>query len=263
MKNKQQPAKAVRVAPDIQERLKKCVEVSGLNETEIIRLAIKAGLEKIERGEFNPFTEKSLIGLTSAELQKRPELRNLFKGSTEDISTPKRWGHQPDLGLYFAPEFDHAVPAGKWEEIDGDFKKVEITANEIPANFLRKTLFVVRVSGDSMMCKDAKKSIPDGARLLMVQDPDPKAGDIVIGIVDGNGSTLKELVVEGGKAYLKALNPSYPKIIPFEKLECQGVMVTILGSSSDPHENASHNLKKPTQKNIAITEHHRKGHTYL
>lgn len=223
MNKKQTPPKQIRLPDDLDERVQNCVKVSGISEAEVIRQAIKAGLNKLESGEYNPFL-----------------------GQKFNSMTPSRWGYQADIGVYFAPEFDHCVPAGKWEEIDGDFKKVEISEKEIPSNFLRKNLFVVRVSGDSMTCKDAKKSIPDGARLLMVQDPDPKAGDIVIGMVDGNGSTLKELVVDGGKAYLKALNPAYPKIIPFEKLECQGVMVKIL---SDEVENKYQSPKKIIQQN--------------
>ncbi len=46
-------------------------------------------------------------------------------------------------------------------------------------------------------------------------------------LIDGE-NTLKRLVQEKGRVYLKAENAAYPDLNPVEKLDIQGVVVSIL-----------------------------------
>jgi len=55
----------------------------------------------------------------------------------------------------------------------------------------------------------------------------PRAGDVVAALID-NESTLKTLSIEGGRPYLRAENPRYPKLIPASELVIQGVMVALI-----------------------------------
>jgi repressor LexA len=85
--------------------------------------------------------------------------------------------------------------------------------------------FALKVRGDSM----TGKGILDGDIAIIEQGVQPHPGDVVAGLIDGQ-VTLKTLVVQRGKAYLRAENPRYPRLVPREELEVQGVMVGLVRS---------------------------------
>jgi len=80
----------------------------------------------------------------------------------------------------------------------------------------------VRVRGDSMI--DAGIFSGD---IVVLEQKEAKPGDIVAALIDGE-NTLKRLIKENGRIYLKAENADYPNLEPAEKLETQGVVVSIL-----------------------------------
>jgi repressor LexA len=84
-------------------------------------------------------------------------------------------------------------------------------------------VFGLQVRGDSML----GAHIVDGDVVLLQRKP-PEPGDIVAALVDGE-TTLKRLVIEGGRSVLRAENPRYPDIIPADQLEIQGVVVGVIG----------------------------------
>jgi repressor LexA len=86
-----------------------------------------------------------------------------------------------------------------------------------------KGLFALHVRGDSMI--DAQ--IADGDIALLRQD-EPRPGQIVAALIDG-ASTLKRLVREGRKTFLRAENKRYRDLIPAEALTIQGVFVGVIG----------------------------------
>ncbi len=77
--------------------------------------------------------------------------------------------------------------------------------------------FALRVRGDSM--RDA--AILDGDIVMVEPNRQPKAGQIVVALIDGE-STLKRLVQAKGRWFLKAENPAYPELIPRADLIIQG-----------------------------------------
>jgi len=81
----------------------------------------------------------------------------------------------------------------------------------------RRGNFALRVRGDSM--RDA--AILDGDIVMVEPNRQPKAGQIVVALIDGE-STLKRLVHAKGKWFLKAENPAYPELIPRADLIIQG-----------------------------------------
>ncbi|MCL6546714.1 MAG: hypothetical protein K6T61_15950, partial [Bryobacteraceae bacterium] len=83
--------------------------------------------------------------------------------------------------------------------------------------------FALRVRGDSM--KDA--GILDGDLVIVEPTPNPRAGQIVVALIDGE-STLKRLVRVQGKWFLKAENPAYPELYPRADLVIQGVVRTVI-----------------------------------
>jgi repressor LexA len=82
--------------------------------------------------------------------------------------------------------------------------------------------FAVRVRGDSMV--DAGIFSGD---IVVLEQKEAKTGDIVAALIDGE-NTLKRLVKENGRVYLKAENRDYPNLEPMEKLDIQGVVVSVL-----------------------------------
>jgi repressor LexA len=82
--------------------------------------------------------------------------------------------------------------------------------------------FAVRVQGDSMV--DAGIFSGD---IVVLEQKEARNGDIVAALIDGE-NTLKRLVKEGARTYLKAENILYPNLDPVEKLDIQGVVVSVL-----------------------------------
>jgi repressor LexA len=83
--------------------------------------------------------------------------------------------------------------------------------------------FALRVRGDSMI----GAHILDGDIVILEDRKDARDGDIVAALIDGE-TTLKRYVVERGRPFLKAENPSYPDLIPARELLVQGVMVSLV-----------------------------------
>ena len=83
--------------------------------------------------------------------------------------------------------------------------------------------FGLKVRGDSMI----GKCILDGDIALVEHGVEPRAGDTVAALIDGQ-ITLKTLVTQRGKPFLRAENPRYTNLIPQEELQIQGVMVALV-----------------------------------
>ena len=117
-----------------------------------------------------------------------------------------------------------SIPAGSPDEYDGGVEAPE------KLRFIPTTLgisnpgkaFAVRVRGDSMI--DAGIFSGD---IVVLEKKEPRTGDIVAALVDGE-NTLKRFMNENGRVYLKAENREYPNIEPQEKLDIQGVVVSVL-----------------------------------
>ena len=83
--------------------------------------------------------------------------------------------------------------------------------------------FLLRVKGDSM--KDV--GILEGDLVVVERGTEPKVGEIVVGILDGE-FTLKRLVKEKGKYFLRAENPDYPDMYAMEELQVAGVVRSVV-----------------------------------
>jgi repressor LexA len=56
---------------------------------------------------------------------------------------------------------------------------------------------------------------------------EPRSGDIVAALIDGE-TTLKRYLVQRGKPFLRAENPKYPDLIPAQELVIQGVFRALI-----------------------------------
>jgi len=87
----------------------------------------------------------------------------------------------------------------------------------------RSRAFALCVTGDSMV----GRQIFDGDIVLLEHEAIPRDGDIVAALID-NESTLKTFVHEGGKVWLRAENPLYPRLTPALDLQVQGVVRAVI-----------------------------------
>lgn len=141
------------------------------------------------------------------------------------LTKPKRTPSLPGIQL---PLFA-SIPAGMPQAFD------ETEAPET-LRFIPTTLgisnpqraFAVRVQGDSMV--DAGIFSGD---IVVLEQKEARPGDIVAALIDGE-NTLKRLVKEGTNVYLKAENILYPNLHPVEKLDIQGVVVSVLRTMVPP-----------------------------
>jgi repressor LexA len=115
------------------------------------------------------------------------------------------------------------IPAGLPQTRDQDAEGcVSVDVESIAFKPTRNT-FALRVVGDSMI----GRCILDGDIVVLEHGPEPRNGQIVAALIDGE-STLKTFVVKNGKLWLRAENPKYPNLIPAQELMIQGVFKALI-----------------------------------
>ena len=111
------------------------------------------------------------------------------------------------------------LPQARAQDAEGC---VSVDVESIGLNETRST-FALRVTGESMV----GRHILDGDIAVLEHGPEPRHGDIVAALIDGE-STLKTFVKRNGKPYLKAENPKYPDLLPAHELMIQGVFKALI-----------------------------------
>ncbi len=127
--------------------------------------------------------------------------------------------------LYMAPEISW-VQAGKFNGVE-DFREQYADHPQIPSPVaLGRGAFALRVRGDSMTGPPGARSYPDGCKIIVDPTIDPKPGMRVVVRLDGvDEATFKELVLDAGQYFLRALNPQYPAMPMPEDARIIGVVV--------------------------------------
>lgn len=83
----------------------------------------------------------------------------------------------------------------------------------------KNATFLLRVRGDSMI----NAGIHEGDLVIVERGKEPRVGDIVVGVLDGE-FTLKRLKRDKGKYYLQAENDAYPDLFALDELKVAGVV---------------------------------------
>ena len=116
-----------------------------------------------------------------------------------------------------------SIPAGFAREREQEAEGcVSVDIESIGFRPTRNT-FALRVTGDSMI----GRHILDGDVVVLEHGPEPRHGDIVAALIDGE-STLKTFLRRNGKPYLKAENEKYPDLLPAQELMIQGVFKALI-----------------------------------
>ncbi len=116
-----------------------------------------------------------------------------------------------------------SIPAGGPSDREQDAEGcVSVDIESVGIRATSRT-FALRVSGDSMV----GKHIVDGDVVVVEHGREPRTGDVVAALIDGQ-STLKTFLMQRGRPFLRAENPKYRDLIPAAELVIQGVMVALV-----------------------------------
>lgn len=98
------------------------------------------------------------------------------------------------------------VQAGHWHEMDRDQALAEDTPRfPCPVNCSEDS-YILRVRGTSM-----EPIFHEGDLIFVDPCAPPDHGKyVIVRLEDSNEATFKQLLIEGGRKYLKALNPDWP-----------------------------------------------------
>lgn len=107
------------------------------------------------------------------------------------------------------------VQAGAWSEAVEAYSTKDVDLWLESNAHIQGEAFWLQVDGDSMTAP-AGLSIPEGTYVLFDTGREPVNGSLVIAkLSDSNEATFKKLVIDGGRMYLKGLNPQWP-LLPID-----------------------------------------------
>ncbi|MDV5356505.1 S24 family peptidase [Enterobacter asburiae] len=104
------------------------------------------------------------------------------------------------------------ISAGEWNDAEEPLQVSEIDDWYESSSKIIGKGFWLRVEGDSMTAPMGV-SVPEGTLVLFDTGREPENGSLVIAkLTDSNEATFKKLILDGGKTYLKGLNPAWPLV---------------------------------------------------
>ncbi|CAH0646731.1 LexA family transcriptional regulator [Pseudomonas juntendi] len=117
------------------------------------------------------------------------------------------------------------VAAGAWAEAVEPFPPGVSDRYEMSDYDSKGVAFWLEVKGDSMT-SPVGTSIPEGMLILVDTEAEAIPGKLVVAkLADSNEATFKKLVEDGGRRFLKPLNPAYPMEMCMEGCRIVGVVV--------------------------------------
>lgn len=159
----------------------------------------------------NPSTNKPIGDALARRIETTAGLAQFWldQEQAEHITAAPRG----DYNVLSGPEYFHLAPILSWVQA-GDWQEAinakplddeDADAMPCPVPCSDKT-FILRVRGASMEPK-----FHEGEYIFV--DPTAEARNrsyVVVRLDDAHEATFKQLILEGGRRYLKALNPSWP-----------------------------------------------------
>jgi SOS-response transcriptional repressor LexA len=106
------------------------------------------------------------------------------------------------------------VQAGAWESVVDNFAPGDAEEWILSPVAVSESAFYLRVRGQSMYSPNGEPSFRENDLILVDPQGEADSGSLVIVRMDDSAeATFKQLIIEDGKKYLKALNPSWPNRI--------------------------------------------------
>lgn len=193
----------------------------GLSQSQ---LAEKAGVSQVtiqhlESGRNS--TSKKLLDIARA-LGVTAEWLGSGEGAVRAASNVRPLSIEPESFRYPVISW---VAAGAWAEAVEPFPPGYSDRYELSDYDSKGAAFWLEVKGDSMT-SPVGTSITEGMLILVDTEAEATSGKLVIAkLADSNEATFKKLVEDGGRRFLKPLNPAYPVEMCMEGCRIVGVVV--------------------------------------
>ena len=177
-------------------------------------------LEQLEEKSGVPAGTISALEVRDSTRSKfAPALANAFGLTVEQLLDESvNWLERRQQNVEPAPDIQGQIPliswvtAGKWVEVI-DIYQPGVADEWLPC--IKKhsnRTFALRVKGMSMYNPMGKHTYSDGDIIFVDPEKDAVNGSrVVVRLEDSKEATFKQLVIEGEKMYLMALNPSWPE----------------------------------------------------
>ncbi len=188
------------------------------------QLAEKSGVSQVtiqhlESGRNS--TSKKLLDIARA-LGVTAEWLASGEGPLREASNVQSVSQQPESFRYPVISW---VAAGAWAEAVEPFPPGYSDRYEMSDYDSKGIAFWLEVKGDSMT-SPVGTSIPEGMLILVDTEAEAIPGKLVVAkLADSNEATFKKLVEDGGRRFLKPLNPAYPTEMCLEGCRIVGVVV--------------------------------------
>ncbi|MGH8382601.1 LexA family protein [Pseudomonas sp.] len=208
------------------ERIAKAIAVSGKKKGEI---AAECGVANSAVTQWISGESKSLRPENLYALAKATGFRAewLAIGEGPEIDSPEPSNVAPAM----QPKMSYRYPviswvaAGAWAEAVEPFPPGFSDRYEISDYNSKGVAFWLEVKGDSMT-SPVGTSITEGMMILVDTEAEAISGKLVVAkLSDSNEATFKKLVEDGGRRFLKPLNPAYPVEMCAENCRIVGVVV--------------------------------------
>ncbi|MCG7551969.1 XRE family transcriptional regulator [Pseudoalteromonas sp. Of11M-6] len=168
------------------------------------------GLTQAALSEMVGIAQQSLQSIESGKIEKPRRIMELAK-ALETTPEYLQFGVGDLDNASIGPELKNKLPliswvqAGAWTDIQ-EVSTLEAEHFLCPVNCSDKS-FVLRVQGVSMEPK-----FDDGDLIFVDPEAECIHGSFVVArLDDDNQATFKQLIIEGGQKFLKALNPNWPE----------------------------------------------------
>ncbi len=211
------------------ERIARAIQLSGKKKGEIAALCgvANSAVTQWITGESKSLRPENLYALADATgfeaewlgVGRGPERKRDESSNLADADMREQKFRYPVISW---------VAAGAWSEAVEPYPTGFSDTYEFSEYDSKGPAFWLTVKGDSMTAP-AGQSITEGTLILVDTEAEVAPGKLVVAkLPDSNEATFKKLVSDGGRLFLKPLNPSYPIEAVDENCRIVGVVVQAL-----------------------------------
>ncbi|WP_404487566.1 LexA family protein [Pseudomonas sp. HT11] len=210
------------------ERIARAIQVSGKKKGEIASLCgvANSAVTQWITGESKSLRPENLYALAKAT-GFRAEWLAIGEGEEREVTESNVSPATQPTKSFRYPVVSW-VAAGAWAEAVEPYPAGISDTYEFSEYDAKGPAFWLTVKGDSMTAP-AGQSITEGTLILVDTEAEVSPGKLVVAkLPDSNEATFKKLVSDGGRMFLKPLNPGYPIEAVDENCRIVGVVVQAL-----------------------------------
>ncbi|WPN45116.1 LexA family protein [Pseudomonas sp. P8_241] len=213
---------------DRHERIARAIALSGKKKGEIASLCgvANSAVTQWISGESKSLRPENLYALAKAT-GFRAEWLAIGEGAETELSDSNVKDTRQPVESFRYPVISW-VAAGDGRKLIGSFPPGFSDRYELSDYNSKGPAFWLEVKGDSMT-SPVGTSVTEGTLILVDTEADVQSGKLVVAkLADSDQATFKKLVDDGGRRYLKPLNPAYPTEMCAENCRIVGVVVRAL-----------------------------------